>query len=160
MANWVSNQITITWQKEKLEELMDKVDGHIGLFEVIVPENGKYSHDWAVRNWGTKWDCIREEIKFEIIENQLTIKTTTASTPPVAAMNALLQDMAEDGGEYELMYFDSASQTVGIVINGAEENFDLSLYGSAEEMNDNVPEVLVEAFDLENTIPFEAGYGR
>ena len=162
MANWVSNEITITWKKEKLEELMKPVfeSNDVGLFEVIVPIEDQYSQTWAVRNWGTKWDCTREDMTAAIEGDCLTIKTATASAPPVAAMDALLQMMAEDGGEYELMYFDSASQTVGIVVNGADEDFDLSLYGSTEEMKDNVPEVLVDAFDLVNVISFEAGYGR
>jgi hypothetical protein len=110
MPNWCNNSITIKGSTETIKQLWEDAnqEGEAGgLLNAMVPmpaelrdtvkgSNGDAVnwYDWAVTNWGTKWDVSLEGLEFWDNEN-LTATITgyfdSAWAPPIEAYNRFLE---------------------------------------------------------------------
>ncbi|MBW4533203.1 MAG: hypothetical protein KME09_04635 [Pleurocapsa minor HA4230-MV1] len=84
MPNWCNNTLKITGDSQQIERLPWKdIDrSQLKLFQSLLPcpdgLNGQEQYDWALRNWGVKWDCFVEivdtsddyiELQFDTLRN-------------------------------------------------------------------------------------------
>lgn len=92
MPNWVSNEITITGDKSKIKEILEKigtipVDSKHTLFETLIGKDPDFDkigwHESNLKNFGTKWDVAPEDSNIEFSEDKITMTPATAWSPPV-----------------------------------------------------------------------------
>lgn len=110
-------------------------------------------YDWRVGKWGTKWDVGDEGLEF--IDNgdgtaAITGWFDSAWAPPVDAFQTWSTDM--DGAFAELYYDEPGMCFVGYWSSeGGDDYYEYSDY-SSENISDNIPEYLVDYFDLEERL--------
>ena len=139
MPNWCNNNITITGPTSKIEKLFAAAtaeDG--GLLNAMVPmpvelkdtikgSNGDAVnwYDWAVTNWGTKWDVDSEGLEFWDNEN-LTATITgyfdSAWAPPIDCYNRFLAD----NPDFTITgsYYECGCDFAGFYDNGDDEHLE------------------------------------
>ena len=150
MPNWCSNTLILT--HEDPEQIARAVAGFKNgrLLDELVPmptstrdSDGWY--DWAVNNWGTKWDVGGDHYDPEISNDghTVTFNFDSAWSPPLAAYEAML----DLGFDVEGMYYESGMAYAGIWSNGSDDCYDLSEMNS-QEVEDTLPEVLNECFAI------------
>ena len=104
MPNWCENEITITGNKEVIDELLihakmptEGVEDPKFLMGALVPmpsvEFDNW-YDWRVEHWGTKWDFNQHSIDLQISQlnpttTQVYFYTDTAWAPPLEFWKAL-----------------------------------------------------------------------
>ena len=137
MPNWCSNSITISGSTDTIKQLWD--DAHVGddfgLLNAMVPmpkeldgttkgTNGDEVnwYDWAVSNWGTKWDITDEGLEY--IDNGDGTSVIagwfdSAWAPPIEAYNTFLDDM--DGCYIEATYEEGGMDFAGIYTDGDDQ---------------------------------------
>jgi len=143
MPNWCNNSITISGSTETLETLWEEANKEdSGLLQAMVPMpkalhdttspcepdealQEKYGasnwYDWAVRNWGTKWDVSLEGLDFHNNhDGTSTIEGwfDSAWGPPIEAYNTFLDDM--DGCSIEATYEEGGMDFAGIYEDGED----------------------------------------
>jgi hypothetical protein len=173
MPNWCNNSITITGDVETLSQLKPVIAAGEGLLQAIKPmpkelrETVKGSgdelqtevydgatnwYDWAVTNWGTKWD---PEVHLEFEDNGDGTATIngwfdTAWAPPIDAFQTLVDDW--DSCYIELMYEESGMCFVGCFDSeGGDDYYEYS-EATSKTIKDIVPAYLVEAFALDERL--------
>ena len=144
MPNWCNNSITISGSTETLETLWEEANKEdSGLLQAMVPMpkalhdttspcepdealQEKYGasnwYDWAVRNWGTKWDVSLEGLDFHNNhDGTSTIEGwfDSAWGPPIEAYNTFLDDM--DGCSIEATYEEGGMDFAGHYDNGSDD---------------------------------------
>ncbi len=93
MPNWCFNELTITGNKESLQEFKIKVKGintdiclnnfvpmPEELVDTISPREKPNWYDWRLHNWGTKWDIDAHLV--EESENMLIYEFESPWGPP------------------------------------------------------------------------------
>lgn len=105
--------------------------------------------DWAIANWGTKWDVGSDEHAFEqddfdFSSGQISLQFESAWEPPIAGF----RHMEQQGFEVELFYYEPGMAFCGkyTTANG-DARFE---YGqlSAQKTKDTLPAELDELFDI------------
>lgn len=111
MPNWCMNTLSIEGEREDLEKLVELTTKKLD-FDRIVPmpehqdgvffvngglgqkekeEYGKNNwYDWSVENWGTKWNTLPDEVKFDDFGDTLEFSFDTAWSPPLPIIDALM----------------------------------------------------------------------
>ena len=173
MPNWCNNSITITGDVETLSQLKPVIAAGEGLLQAIKPmpkelgetvkgsgdelQTTEYDghtnwYDWAVANWGTKWDV---ECHLEFEDNgdgtaEVSGWFDSAWAPPVDAFATLAEDW--DSCYIELMYEEPGMCFVGCY--DSEGGDDYYEYGDAtsKTIKDIVPSYLVDAFALDERL--------
>ena len=110
MPNWCNNNITIQGPTETIRQLWEDATAEgSGLLNAMVPmpeelkdtvkgSNGDAVnwYDWAVSNWGTKWDVDTEGLEFtDNGDGTASIEGwfDSAWAPPIGAYEKFLDDM-------------------------------------------------------------------
>ena len=103
--------------------------------------NGWY--DWAVRNWGTKWDISPDEASVSFSDDtSICYNLSTAWSPCIP----VVEEMAK---QYPDLKFRHEYEECGMEFAGVLEYVDGELSYSAESENDNFREFLQEHFGAE-----------
>jgi hypothetical protein len=120
MPNWNSNDITINGPKEKIRALWAAAQAEgSGLLNAMKPMpkellEGDGWYDWAVANWGTKWDVNMEGL--QLIEGvdgcSIVGYADSAWSPPIEAFQAYAA--ANDDVYMEIKYFEPGIGFVGV----------------------------------------------
>ena len=139
MPNWCNNNIEITGPIDKIKALWDAAQAEDGgLLNAMVPmpvelkdtvkgSNGDAVnwYDWAVTNWGTKWDVSLEGLEFWDNEN-LTATITgyfdSAWAPPIDCYNRFLAD----NPDFTITgsYYECGCDFAGFYDNGDDEHLE------------------------------------
>ncbi len=171
MPNWCSNIITISHEDPKMvdQAVITMNDGKFLEWFLPIPEELKettagYSddplqeakdkalmekygyrnwYDFCVDTWGTKWDPDFQEVT--VTGNQITAVFESAWSPPVAAYEKL----EKLGFTIRAYYYEPGiMQFAGIYQDGLNECFDFSQYESSDEVAEDIPEELDQAFGI------------
>lgn len=153
MPNWCYNDATLFHEdSEKVTALVEH------LKEVIKPENkdseGFFNYlrprpeseeenwyGWNVENWGTKWDATPQTIE-KVDENSAFVVFDTAWGPPID-----LYDYLQDNGwVVSASYEEPGMAFIGEYEDG--ENFSYDYDFSDDNWEDDIPEDLIEHFNL------------
>ena len=121
MPNWCNNNVEITGPASKISELWAEARECEGLLNAMVPmperlkdtvkgSNGDADnwYDWAVKNWGTKWDVSLEGLEYTDNEDgTATISGwfDSAWAPPIDCYNQFQEansDCTVNGSYYEM----------------------------------------------------------
>ena len=138
MPNWCNNSITISGPTDTIKQLWEdaNLEGEAGgLLNAMVPmpvelrdtvkgSNGDAEnwYDWAVSNWGTKWDVSTEGLEF--IDNGdgtacITGWFESAWAPPINAYEQFLDDM--DNCSLDASYHEPGMDFGGFYVDGDDE---------------------------------------
>ena len=136
MPNWCNNNIEITGPIDKIKALWDAAQAEDGgLLNAMVPmpvelkdtvkgSNGDAVnwYDWAVTNWGTKWDVSLEGIEYtDNGDGTATISGyfDSAWSPPIEAYNRFLE--ANEDCSLTGSYYEMGCDFAGFYDNGDDE---------------------------------------
>ena len=169
MPNWCNNSITIKGSTETIKTLWEDAnregeDG--GLLNAMVPmpvelrdtvkgSNGDAVnwYDWAVTNWGTKWDVSTEGLEFTDNgdgTSEITGWFDSAWSPPIDAYSAFCDDM--DGVYLEAYYEEGGMCFVGYWDSeGADDHYDYS-GATSDTVRNMIPEYLVDEYALDERL--------
>ncbi len=170
MPNYCLNIITISHEDPKMvdQAAMTMMDGKFLEEFIPIPEELKettagYSddplqeakdkalmekygyrnwHDFCVDTWGTKWDPDFQEVT--VNGNQITAVFESAWSPPVAAYEKL----EKLGFIIRAYYYEPGMQFAGIYEDGFDEFYNLNDYESSDEVAEDIPSELDEAFAI------------
>jgi len=171
MPNWCNNTITIKGSTETVKALWDQATQEdSGLLDAMIPmpealkgttspdpQPGQANYkgpqpvvdgftnwyDWAIKNWGVKWDVSTEGLEYEDLGDGTASITGWFDSPwgpPIEAMQKFADDM--DGAYVELFYHEPGMAFVGCW--DSEGGDDYYEYASA----DDIPDYLDEAFGI------------
>jgi len=156
MPNWCNNTLRITGPKAKIESLWQSARSNddFGLLQAMVPMpkalqdttspcepdevlQKKYGasnwYDWAVHNWGCKWDVSDEGLEYEDTEDgYATISGwfDSAWAPPIEAYNKFLEENTDCS--LESFYEEGGMDFAGIWDNGSDDCISPSEYTSQQ----------------------------
>ena len=174
MPNWCSNSATFTHEDPAMiKRLVDAYNSGrtMGEFFPCPPElldrdapnreEGantdalieKYGaadwYQWALSNWGTKWDFGADDgdtLTIDEGSNEVSIYFDSAWAPPIA----FYQEMEDElGFHITATYFEPGMCFVGEYEEGSDDYFE---YGDSLE---GVPQHLIDAYDLESYLEDE-----
>lgn len=136
MPNWCYNNVDITAKTPEQMELLVRVskrDSETGVFDILrpMPEALKGTvkgtgeeaqevfvdgvnnwYDWAVNNWGTKWDV--DPISEEFDGETMSLSFDSAWAPPTA----LYEFLVEQGFDVSANYYEPGCDFAGEWVNG------------------------------------------
>ena len=180
MPNWCNNSITIQGSTETLKTFWEEANQEgSGLLNAMVPmpkalqgttspdpqpEQGNYKgpqpeidgftnwYDWAVNNWGTKWDIELERLEFTDNEDgtsSISGSFESAWSPPIEAYNKFLADM--DGCSLVADYHEPSMDFLGEYDNGADNYYEglVELIEGGAMADDECLARLVEDYGIE-----------
>jgi len=128
MPNHIANVVTISGEKQDLQNLIQKVKGEEKSFSLAsffpMPTEETDAYHWNIKNWGTKWDVYQVSQIFETDVIQFSFQTAW-STPSFALMKlsklfpntAITCEFADDDMGYNVGLYTIQN---GMII---EENF-------------------------------------
>lgn len=145
MPNWCNNIIEISGEQEEIDKLYDFLEKSEGAdwFDFFLPmpkEKKDEWYEWAIENWGCKWNCQAEE--WEKNENCIEFRFDSPWGPPIQ----LYEYISNLGFTLDAKFLEEGVGLVGQFIDGYEEsyNYDISDPDSLDEISDE----LVEYWDL------------
>jgi hypothetical protein len=165
MPNWCSNNLTVRGPDALV--ISAAIAGGKGVFNTIIPMPDelrettspnkvssddmieKYGsadwYDWALSNWGTKWDISDDSIYIdEETKDEIKIYFDTAWGPPIRVYEVLEQR----GNDVEATYYEPGMGFVGEFRNGYDESWQV----------DEAPEHLDELYGITETrLAYEEG---
>jgi hypothetical protein len=164
MPCWVENIINVYGPQDELNKLEEECFSFNKIMPMpieILEDFGKMSN-WCSDNWGTKWDIVNEEGKFDQAadcwdQNQwisnghgsLTVHCFTATCEPIKIMKHLSK---ERNVEVELSYYSQGDAEAGIMIFSKGEITNKKMY--SENTNKDVYLAFLESEGFE-TISFD-----
>ena len=139
MPNWCNNNVEITGPADKIQALWDAAQVEDSrLLNAMVPmpvelrdttkgSNGDAVnwYDWAVTNWGTKWDVDMEGLEIEAAgDGTATISGyfDSAWAPPIAAYDQFLE--ANPDFTVTASYYECGCDFAGFYDNGDDEHLE------------------------------------
>lgn len=102
-------------------------------------------YDWAVANWGTKWDVTQEHNgDAAVSDDQLEVQISfdSAWSPPVA----FYEKMEELGFEVDAYYYEPGMAFCGRYNNGLDDCYEIP--GTADEAEQAIPQEIDEVFAI------------
>ena len=99
MPNWCNNILTISEPSAELVKYLQEEGFSFDKIKPMPPElkEGDGWYDWAVENWGTKWDLNENPFLFDSIsENEISFWFDTAWSPPMGVIEALSEKFYKD----------------------------------------------------------------
>jgi hypothetical protein len=175
MPNWCNNSITINGSTETIKTLWEEANQEgSGLLDAMVPmpkelretvkgtgdelQTETYDghtnwYDWAVANWGTKWDVSTEGLEFTDNGDgtaSITGWFDSAWAPPIDAYSKFCDDM--DGVYLEAYYEESGMCFVGYWDSeGADDHYEYD-GATSDTVRNMIPEYLVDHFALDERL--------
>ena len=158
MPNWCSNTAKIrnddVSKIDAIEAFLKEWDvnedqNKTGLLEFLIPNpTGEWEYNWAVANWGTKWDIQLYEWS-RLDENTISLNFDTAWAPPTAAYDTL----TEEGYNIEANYLEEGMGFVGRHSDGFDESYEFD-YKNVDLLDD-IPEDILDYWNLRERIEEE-----
>jgi hypothetical protein len=121
MPNWCSNNITIQGPAELIKSIWAaaQTEGS-GLLNAMLPMpkellEGDGWYDWAVSNWGTKWDISNEGLQYEELPDGRAMIHgwfDSAWSPPIGAVAKFCD--ANEAVYVCMSYFEPGMSFIGI----------------------------------------------
>jgi len=155
MPNWCSNSLELTGPSDRIASIKADLESTKGenFFNIFVPDavEAEKEDDWYsynVETYGCKWNCNAFSWDDTILQDELTGQSSFSISfdspwgPPIALYNTLL----EQGFEVSASYYESGMGFVGEFKNGEDTTYEIS----DESSLDNIPEDLVEYWDIRN----------
>ena len=171
MPNWCANTVTIKGPVDQIRAIWD--DAHAdkdgGLLQALRPmpaalqdtvkgtgdEAQTQTHDgftnwydWAVSQWGTKWDIDIEYLNYDEHNDgtaSITGGADSAWSPPIEAFQAYAN---ENPDVYlELKYFEPGMSFIGIWDSEGGDAYWEDIYGLVKSKADEEDTVLAELFE-------------
>ena len=99
MPNWCNNILTVSEPSAELVKYLQEEGFSFDKIKPMPPElkEGDGWYDWAVENWGTKWDLNENPFLFDSIsENEISFWFDTAWSPPMGVIEALSEKFYKD----------------------------------------------------------------
>lgn len=99
MPNWCNNILTVSEPSAELVKYLQEEGFSFDKIKPMPPElkEGDGWYDWAVENWGTKWDLDENPFDFDSIsENEISFWFDTAWSPPMGVIEALSEKFYKD----------------------------------------------------------------
>ena len=103
-------------------------------------------YNWCVNNWGSKWDIGGDDeyLIDEVDTNTVRVSFDSAWAPPIA----FYEHLASIGFNVEAMYYEPGMCFAGTVTSSDGEIFDDYYEYSDLESLDDIPEEILEEWDL------------
>jgi len=170
MPNWCNNSVTITGPAQKIRALWAQAEKGQGLLQAMVPPPENMFHgnlgeaerrecaekgipnwyDWQVSNWGTKWDVSLEGLELSEDGTEISGWFDSAWSPPIDAYSEF-SDLNPDCS-IDAYYHESGMCFVGSWnSDGGDDHYEYDEFSSTT-VRDNIPEYLVDYWDLENLL--------
>ena len=114
MPNWCNNILTISEPSAELVKYLQEEGFSFDKIKPMPPElkEGDGWYDWAVENWGTKWDLNENPFLFDSIsENEISFWFDTAWSPPMGVIEALSEKFYKD--HFVLQYLEMGMSFCG-----------------------------------------------
>jgi hypothetical protein len=99
MPNWCNNILTISEPSTELVEYLKTEGFSFDKIKPMPPElkEGDGWYDWAVENWGTKWDLDENPLLPDSFQDkEILFDFDTAWSPPMGVINALSEKFPDD----------------------------------------------------------------
>ena len=99
MPNWCNNILTISEPSAELVEYLKTEGFSFDKIKPMPPELRQTEdwYDWAVSNWGTKWDLDENPVLPDSFqEKEISFWFSTAWSPPMGAIEALSEKFPDD----------------------------------------------------------------
>ena len=130
MPNWCTNLVRITGCCEDIQELSEWLEAHKGRgwFDYFypmptdLPETGWI--DWAIENWGVKWNPDAEDIEVYLSEDESSIefRSQTAWGPPIRFYDRIHTDTFYG---IQVGYVGEFEESAGWFQDGVDHCYDL-----------------------------------
>jgi hypothetical protein len=120
MPNWCNNILTIQNPSTELVEYLKTEGFSFDKIKPMPPElkEGDGWYDWAVENWGTKWDLDENPLMADCFEEkEICFGFDTAWSPPMGVIETLSEKFPED--HFLLQYLE-----MGVGFGGKANFFD------------------------------------
>lgn len=119
-------------------------------------------YDWAVDNWGTKWDVTQQHNgDAEMSDDQLEVRMSfdTAWSPPVA----FYEEMERQGFTVDAFYYEPGMAFCGRYADGLDDYHEIP--GTADEAEQVIPREIDEMFAIVESMSMweqdeESGMGQ
>jgi len=163
MPNWCNNTITLSGPKDKVKAIFDKAKADDRLLDQLypmpaalrettspTPQEGQAGYkgpqpvvdgydnwyDWAVNNWGTKWDVDLEGLEFREEGDTGIIQGwfDSAWSPPTGAYDHFLEK--NEDCSIESYYYEGGCDFAGFYADGSDDMVTPSDY-TADQMEDS-----------------------
>jgi hypothetical protein len=154
MPNWCLNSLTLS--HEDPAQIKRAVDAYADgrLLDELVPmpkelSTGEGWYDWAVGNWGTKWDVGGDGYDAVVSEDgkSANFNFDSAWSPPLAAYEI----MERNGFGVHAMYYEGGMAFAGVWSDGVNDSYDCSDKSSVE-IAEELPADLDECFAISETM--------
>jgi hypothetical protein len=146
MPNWCNNILTISEPSAELAEYLKTEGFSFDKIKPMPPElkEGDGWYDWAVENWGTKWDLDENPVLPDSFqEKEISFCFSTAWSPPIGAIDALSEKFPDD--HFLLQYLE-----MGMGFCGEARVHDGSVIeDSLDENQESMMNFAKEVFDYE-----------
>jgi len=148
MPNWCYNNITIhgsSAEIAKIEKFLEERKGEnwfdyfLPMPEEIKKTDGAW-YEWAINNWGTKWNC--NAVDWTAFEGEISFTFDSAWGPPITLYEYISNEFEDLSIQAE--YLEEGMGFVGEFIDGEDNCYE---YEDLEDL-DYIPEHLVENWNL------------
>jgi hypothetical protein len=99
MPNWCNNILTVSEPSAELVKYLQEEGFSFDKIKPMPPElkEGDGWYDWAVENWGTKWDLDENPLLPDSLqEKEISFWFSTAWSPPMGVIEALSEKFPND----------------------------------------------------------------
>lgn len=122
MPNWCSNTLTLRHKQPGRCFEVARVFHEGNFLNHFVPlPNGEWDYNWAIDNWGCKWDVGGSDSDvLAVSEHEVKLSFDSAWAPPTEAYRA----MCEQGFEVEAFYYEPGMAFCGKWTGDENDHFD------------------------------------
>ena len=148
MPNWCFNTAEVTRKNPAMLKMFSDSFDNSTLFSNFfpLPEGRDDWYEWAIEEWGTKWDIESDNVSI-IDANNIQVFFQSAWSPPIEAYSKL-ETM---GFKIRAMYHEPGAAFCGMYEDTNDECYDYTKM-TATEIKNTIPEELDEMFNISEYI--------